>query len=97
VRKAVELKSSALCWLDVGGGLNPRAGQKHINLMKVGMESAFVAGVIFLSDGYLKSANCKRELWLALSNYKHPIPVLMPPTAISLGLWMMLASRSPPS
>ena len=84
VRTAVELESSALCWLDVGGGLNP--GENHINLMKVGMDRAFVA-VVFLSDGYVRSANCKRELCQAVSSYKRVIPVLMPPTVVNPDDW----------
>jgi hypothetical protein len=84
VRRAVELESGALCWLDVGGGLC--AGQNHIDRMRCGMERAYAA-VVFLSDGYVKSANCRREMHMALSSFKHVVPILLPPAAIDPGKW----------
>jgi hypothetical protein len=84
VRRAVELESGALCWLDVGGGLC--AGQNHLDRMRCGMERAYAA-VVFFSDGYVKSANCRREMHMALSSFKHVVPVLLPPAAIDPEKW----------
>ena len=84
MRRAVELETGALCWLDVGGGMC--AGQNHLERMRRGMERAYAA-VVFLSDGYVRSSNCRREMCLALGAFRHVVPVLLPPAAVDPADW----------
>lgn len=75
VRRKIEMRADVLCWLDVEGGLS--AGQDHVRQMAEGVEKAFVA-VIFLSDAYVNSMNCKREIHCAIEGRKLIIPLLVP-------------------
>ena len=84
VRRAIELATGAFCWLDIGGGLSP--GRDHIEGMRHGMLHAYLA-IVFLSDGYVRSGNCRREIYSALMSSKQVIPVLLPCVDVSSDDW----------
>lgn len=51
-----QARADVLCWLDCEGGLS--AGTDHVKHMTDGVNKAHVV-VIFLSDAYIKSENCR--------------------------------------
>eukprot|EP00960_Hanusia_phi_P012987 379667-Hanusia_phi.AAC.2 len=75
VKQKIEERTSLQCWFDVEGGIN--AGEDHVAKMDVGVSRCelFVA---FLSDMYVKSANCRREFRRACETNKCIIPVFVP-------------------
>ena len=75
-RRHIEDASDCLCWLDVEGGMS--AGDELVTKMRDGVKNSHVV-IIFLSDLYVNSTNCKRELVAALQDSKFIIPVLVPP------------------
>ena len=75
MRPQIEQDADVVCWFDVGGGMG--AGQNHIQEMEEGIRKCTVV-VIFISDAYCKSANCKREFLHATKHGKHLITVLVP-------------------
>ena len=81
-RKKIELEADVLCWLDVGGGLTK--GQELLKQIEEGIEGAFVA-LIFLSDAYVMSENCRKEFGFISRGGKAIVPILLPPPAIKLG------------
>lgn len=87
LRHRLELEDDLVCWLDVGGGMG--AGQNLKVEMAEGVRKCTVV-VVFLSDAYVNSNNCKREIEHTLSMGKYIVPVLLPdrgelPNGISSG------------
>eukprot|EP00960_Hanusia_phi_P063239 765417-Hanusia_phi.AAC.1 len=75
VKQAIEEKTIMQCWFDVEGGIN--LGDDHIKKMKLGVKRCSVF-VLFISDKYVKSPNCRRELTQACLTAKYIIPVFVP-------------------
>eukprot|EP00960_Hanusia_phi_P016062 472873-Hanusia_phi.AAC.1 len=75
VKQAIEEKTVMQCWFDVEGGIN--LGEDHIEKMRLGVKRCSVF-VLFISDKYVKSANCRRELTQACLTGKYIIPVFVP-------------------
>jgi len=75
LRSRVELLTSVVCWVDVSGGMG--AGQDLKKEMKEGVQRCKVF-LLFLSDAYLTSDNCLRELYCALTEWKFIIPIFLP-------------------
>ena len=76
--KKIEMETDLLCWFDVSGGMG--AGQDHLAEMQAGIEQCAVV-IVFLSDSYVNSLNCKREFSCAVHNRKYIIPILVPALA----------------
>mmetsp|Transcript_37236 Transcript_37236/g.99101 ORF Transcript_37236/g.99101 Transcript_37236/m.99101 type:complete len:1895 (+) Transcript_37236:92-5776(+) len=74
----VEFHTDLVCWIDVEGGMG--AGQDLIKEMLHGIIKSNVV-VVFLSDAYVNSPNCKREFALACRFCKYLVPVLVPESA----------------
>lgn len=74
-RQHIEVHADVLCWLDVEGGLT--AGQDHLKQIEEGVARASVT-VIFISDQYVNSENCKREFFYTTHGGNFIIPVLVP-------------------
>ena len=70
-----QVHADVLCWLDVEGGLS--AGADHVKQMVDGVMKAHVV-VIFLSDAYVLSENCRREYETAVQHSKYILPILIP-------------------
>ncbi|EKX37649.1 hypothetical protein GUITHDRAFT_116126 [Guillardia theta CCMP2712] len=75
VKRRIEEQTSLQCWLDVEGGINP--GEDHMQKMELGVSRCEVF-VVFMSDKYVKSANCRREFARACETGRYIIPVLVP-------------------
>eukprot|EP00960_Hanusia_phi_P046152 757656-Hanusia_phi.AAC.1 len=75
VKREIEERTSLQCWFDVGGGIN--AGDDHVEKIELGVSRCELF-VPFLSDRYLKSANCRREYKRACEKRKYIIPVFVP-------------------
>ncbi|EKX45794.1 hypothetical protein GUITHDRAFT_108245 [Guillardia theta CCMP2712] len=75
VKRWIEEQTSLQCWFDVEGGINP--GEDHMQKMELGVSRCEVF-VVFMSDKYVKSANCRREFARACEAGKYIIPVLVP-------------------
>lgn len=52
----IELDTNSVCWFDIQGGLS--AGQDIIREMEVGVANCIVF-LLFLSDSYILSTNCR--------------------------------------
>jgi len=72
-RKVIELHTDVLCWLDCEGGM--RVGEGHVRAMKEGIEKAQVV-LMFLSDDYVNSRNCRLEFMHIKEQNKFVIPLL---------------------
>jgi len=59
----LEQEGDIVCWFDVEGGMD--VGDDHLKKMMEGIRKCTVC-VIFLSDAYLNSENCKREYQFAV-------------------------------
>jgi hypothetical protein len=59
----LEQEGDIVCWFDVEGGMD--VGDDHLLKMMEGIRKCTVC-VIFLSDAYLNSENCKREYQFAV-------------------------------
>ncbi|EKX32523.1 hypothetical protein GUITHDRAFT_121310 [Guillardia theta CCMP2712] len=75
VKRRIEEQTSLQCWFDVEGGINP--GEDHMQKMELGVSRCEVF-VVFMSDKYVKSGNCRREFARACEAGKYIIPVLVP-------------------
>mmetsp|Transcript_2337 Transcript_2337/g.5484 ORF Transcript_2337/g.5484 Transcript_2337/m.5484 type:complete len:317 (-) Transcript_2337:322-1272(-) len=75
VKQKIEDTTSLQCWLDVEGGINP--GEDHMQRMEHGVSRCELF-VMFVSDKYVKSANCRREYRRACETGKYIIPVFVP-------------------
>jgi hypothetical protein len=73
--KGIEEKADVFCWFDVEGGLD--LGQDHIREMHKGVKGASVV-IVFLSDSYVISENCRLEFTTATEQKKYIIPILVP-------------------
>ncbi|EKX32844.1 hypothetical protein GUITHDRAFT_175538 [Guillardia theta CCMP2712] len=73
--KQVELSTRVFCWLDIAGGIG--GGQDHLQAMQEGVRRAKIF-LLFLTDQYCKSINCKFEFCQAVKTGKYIIPVLLP-------------------
>ena len=52
----MQMHADVLCWLDVEGGLS--VGNDHVKQMTDGVNKSHVV-IVFLSDAYIKSDNCR--------------------------------------
>eukprot|EP00961_Rhodomonas_salina_P034375 463240-Rhodomonas_salina.2 len=75
LQQRLEQDEDVVCWFDVGGGMG--AGQNLKAEMEEGIRKCTVV-VVFLSDAYVNSDNCKREFDHAVRMCKFLIPVLVP-------------------
>eukprot|EP00960_Hanusia_phi_P045928 757504-Hanusia_phi.AAC.1 len=75
VKQAIEDKTSLQCWFDVEGGISP--GEDHLQKMELGVERCEVF-VMFISDRYVKSINCRREIRRACQTHKYILTVFVP-------------------
>mmetsp|Transcript_69115 Transcript_69115/g.144098 ORF Transcript_69115/g.144098 Transcript_69115/m.144098 type:complete len:662 (-) Transcript_69115:402-2387(-) len=75
LRRRLDVEDEVVCWLDVGGGMG--AGQDLKAEMIEGVRKSTVV-LIFLSDLYVNSGNCKIELEHSIAMGKYIIPVLLP-------------------
>jgi len=75
LQRKIEQEADITCWLDVAGGMG--AGQ---DLNKEMLEGVGKAGVfvLFLSDAYCVSRNCRAEISNAMKFGKYIVPVLLP-------------------
>ena len=75
MKRRIEEQTSLQCWFDVERGIDP--GKDHVQKMELGVSRCEVF-VVFMSDRYVKSANCRREFARACQTKKYIIPVLVP-------------------
>ncbi len=70
----IELETGMLCWFDINGGLS--AGDNCTEKMVKGVSDSCIV-VIFLTDAYINSVNCRREFLAAVESKKYILPILM--------------------
>jgi len=75
LRIRIEQTADVICWIDIAGGLT--VGSNLMSEMMQGIRNCTVV-LLFLSDSYVNSDNCKREYLSAVRFSKFVIPVLAP-------------------